>query len=86
MNKAERIKMVRAMDFIARCANDEDIIYDWLMCGVADGDCEFEDEHLETYIEDDNDFRDLMDCFLNRMLAVCKSGGLYCDKVVTKRG
>ena len=85
MDKTERIKMVRAMDFIARCSNDEDIICDWLMNGVADGDCELDDEYLETYIEDD-EFRDLMDCFLRRMLAVCKSGGLYCDKVVTKRG
>lgn len=89
MNADTRKKMVLAMEYIARCVNDEDVFEPWLMCGVADGDISKESFDLEEvgeyYIEDDN-FRDLMDCFLRTMARAKKSGGLYCDDVVTKEG
>ena len=93
MNKVERIKMVKAMEFIARNLNDEEIFETWLMVGVADGDIpygsltvETDDlENLETYIEDEQ-FADMMDTFLNMMQRAVKSGGLYCDKIVSKAG
>ena len=89
MNSINRKKMVVAMEFIARQINDEDVFEPWLINGVADGDISHNsldvNEVDEYYIEDDN-FRDLMDCFLRRMYGAYKSGGLYCDDVVTKEG
>lgn len=85
MRKAERIKMVKAMEFIARQINDEDVFDGWLISGVADGDIEYgdldsDDENLDWYIEDEH-FEELMQCFLRRMSAAKKSGGLYCDGI-----
>ena len=92
MNKAERVKMVKAMEFICRQVNDEDNIGAWLTLGVADEDIEYGDlevkdsdpEDLEYYIEDD-EFGDLMDTFLFVMKKCWKSGGLYCDGVVSRK-
>lgn len=93
MNKVERIKMVKAMEFIARNLNDENIFETWLTVGVADGDIPFGSltietddlDDLETYIEDET-FADMMDTFIHMMKAACESGGLYCDKIVSKPG
>ena len=90
MRTIERIKMVKAMEFIARNINDEDVFEDWLIGGVADGDIEYGDlsvadddiDNLECYIRD-QDFSDLMDSFLGLMKAAKKSGGLYCDEIVS---
>lgn len=91
----DRIKMVKAMEFIARHINDEDVFWGWLMEGVADGDiyygdlgatpadCADELPYLECYIED-RSFADLMDAFLWCMQRAYKSGGLYCDGIVSK--
>ncbi len=79
-----RVEVVKAMDTIARCLNDEDIFYDsWLVTGVADGDIEAaeSDEDLEYYCEDKN-FADLMGLFVRCMKRAFYSGGLYCDGVV----
>lgn len=89
MNTIIRAKMVLAMEFIARQINDEDVFDGWLMNGVEDGDIDYGsfnvDEVDEWYIEDEN-FRDLMDCFLRKMAAAKDSGGLYCDQIATKEG
>ena len=95
MNKVERIKLVRAMEYIARQVNDEDVFELWLTEGVADGDIEYgkmeaDDADLEKdrwsglnfYVEDSN-FSDLMETFLTLMRKAQKSGGLYCDGVVS---
>lgn len=94
MDKVERIKMVKAMEFIARQVNDEEVFESWLICGVGDGDIEYGDlvvnsEDLDGsgagyYIEDDDTFAGLMHEFLDLMKAACKSGGLYCDGVIDK--
>lgn len=87
----ERIKMVKAMEFIARQINDEEIFEcDWLTDGVADGDIDYGDlsirsedaEILEYYIRDDH-FAGLMTTFLFCMKRAWKSGGLFCDDVVS---
>lgn len=89
MIEVVRRKMVLAMEFIARQINDEDVFEGWLMGGVADGDIEYGSFNInevdDYYLEDDN-FRDLMDCFLRRMKRAYESGGLYCDNIVTKEG
>jgi len=90
MKKTERIKMVKAMEFIARQINDEYVFEEWLNWGVADGDIKYGDlicasqdeEDLDYYIEDE-DFGSLMSCFLACMSRARKSGGLYCDEVVS---
>lgn len=83
MNKDERLKMVSAMEFIARQINDEDVFEGWLMNDVADGDIEYgEICDDESYIEDE-DFEQLMQLFLRLMCRAQKSGGLYCDSVTT---
>ena len=91
MNAKERKTMVMCMEFIARNINDEEVFEEWLTNGVADGDIiydeiignfeETRDYVDEYYIEDDN-FRDIMTCFLRRMKLAYLSGGLYCDGVV----
>lgn len=88
MKKAERIKMVKAMEFIARQINDEEIFDGWLINGVADGDIEYgdlsgEDEEFDEYYIEDDAFKDLMGCFLRRMASARKNGGLYCDGVMS---
>ena len=85
MKKKLRTEVVRAMETLARCVNDEYVFEEWLMYGVADGDIEptTEDEELEYYIKDE-DFAELMGTFLNVMARAEKSGGLYIDGVVSK--
>ena len=87
MNFKRRVEVVRAMETLARCINDENIFDSWLMCGVADGDIneDTEDEDLECYT-DDASFAELMGLFLRLMKRAEKSGGLYCDRVVSKEG
>ena len=86
MARWERVSMIKAMEFICRQINDEDVFEGWLIGGVADGDIKYgdlgaNDENLDYYT-DDKDFSGLMACFLRRMSAANKSGGLYCDGVV----
>ena len=85
MNLSRRAKVVRAMETIARCVNDEEVFYRWLLCGVADGDIDDDttDEDLEYYCEDKT-FADLMERFLDLMTAAKRSGGLYEAKIVSK--
>lgn len=90
-NPAERIKMIKAMEYIARQINDEDVFEGWLMYGVADGDIRYGDldgsdieNTLEYYISEDSDFADIMDTFLRKMSQAYKSGGLYCNGVVSE--
>lgn len=91
MKAIERIKMVKAMEYITRQINDEEVFDGWLSCGVADGDIEYGDlsvtdddiDNLEYYTEDEH-FCELMELFLSVMKSAKKSGGLYCDGVVSK--
>lgn len=95
MNTVERIKLVKAMEYIARQVNDESIFEGWLSSGVADGDIEYGDLSISQddlsdawgvryWTDDDINFADLMDTFLWLMAKARKSGGLYCDEVVSK--
>ena len=87
MKQLERAKMISAMEFIARQVNDEAVFEGWLLSGVADGDIEYghlgDPDDLEYYMEDD-EFSELMALFLRLMGRAKKSGGLYCDGVVSK--
>ena len=79
----ERANMVRAMEEIARCVNNEDWFYGlWLTEGVADGDIKegTTDEELECYCDDDS-LKELMYTFLKLMQLARDDGGLYCDGV-----
>ena len=84
---ADRAKMVVCMEYIARQINNEDVFNGWLMCGVADGDIEYGDlryDNIEDYYIEDDNFKDLMSCFLRRMVGAYNSGGLYCGGIVSK--
>lgn len=90
MNVKERIKAVKAMEFLARQINDEDVFCSWLSLGVADGDIQYGDlsecegdADLDCYIRD-QDFANLMWLFLRKMSQAYKSGGLYCDRVLSQ--
>ena|GEM_PF-1303092 len=88
MNIQERVKMVRAMETIARAVNDEELFCaEWLTCGVADGDIDGTetDSELEWYCKDKN-FAELMETFLTLMEEAHNSGGLYVDGVGGKTG
>lgn len=85
----DRVELVRAMETVCRCINDEDVLMGWLMCGVADEDItpDTTDEFIaEQYCEDDEGFAELMDTFLRCMLSANKSGGLFCGRVVSNVG
>jgi hypothetical protein len=90
MNKIEeRKKMVLAMEYICRQINDENVFEGWLMCGVPDGDIEygsFDTDQIydEDYMISDDGFKELMSCFLRRMVGAKKSGGLYCGGIVSE--
>ena len=86
MNASTRVRMIRAMDFVARHLNDEDIFFGWLLNGVADEDYLNSDEYLEHTYCDDKTFAEIMDCFVRVMKRAYSSGGLYCDGIVTKEG
>lgn len=85
MHLNQRVEVVRAMETLVRCVNNEDIIESWLMCGVADGDIDeaTADEDLYCYCNDDNSYSDLMGLFLRIMSRAKASGGLYSDGVVS---
>jgi hypothetical protein len=82
------------MEFIARNINDGELFEVWLEVGVADGDIEYGDlsgefntdvpDYLEYYLRDDN-FAELMGIFTRLMKHVDRSGGLYCDGIVSGR-
>lgn len=85
MKLSVRVKMLRAMETIAREVNDEDVFEYWLALGIADGDIDGTetDEDLEYYCDDET-FADLMETFLDLMVAAKRNGGLYCDGIVSK--
>ena len=91
MNKVERVKMVKAMEFIVRQVNDEENINVWFTNGVADGDIEYGDfftetadlEEMEDYTEDE-EFSYLMAMFLYCMKNAYFDGGLYCDGILSE--
>lgn len=85
MNKVERTKMVKAMEFICRQINDEFVFDGWLMTGVADEDIEYgdlSDYPIDDAYTEDECFKQLMACFLRRMKRAGESGGLVCDDIV----
>lgn len=99
MDKIERMKLVKAMEMIARCVNNEEVFDIWLSLGVPDGDIKYGDL---TVTEDDIDpyycgaegwwseeeanehLAELMHLFLEVMHDAREDGGLYCDDVVSK--
>lgn len=85
---AERVKMVKAMEYIARHINAEDVMESWLTVGVADGDIEYGDlydnpDGVEWYVESGN-LRELMETFLRVMSRAKEDGGLYCDGICSE--
>lgn len=93
MDSIIRIKMVKAMEFIARQINDEEIFESWLYGGVADGDIDYADLSVNAETENDDfkyyisdkEFSDMMNLFVRLMARARKSGGLWCDKVCSER-
>lgn len=88
MNTVERIKLVKAMEYVARQINDENVFYAWLTDGVADGDFDYGDLDVkpddDDYYASDDAFASVMGAFLWCMAKANESGGLYCDGVVSK--
>jgi len=83
--KKTRADVVRAMDMMVSCINDETIIDSWLMCGVADGDIKADTTNEDIEImgyTDDKTFKDLMDLFIKLMYRAGVNG-LYCDGIVS---
>ena len=68
MNAEERVAVVRAMDTIVRCINDEDEVDPWLSNGVADKDYKGTDEHIAESYCDDKTLAHLMGLFLSIMI------------------
>ena len=85
MNTMERIKVVRAMETLARCINDGEVFMTWLYFGVADMDITetTSDMELMDYVTDDDHFAELMGIFLKCMSMAKRSGGLYVDGVTS---
>lgn len=83
MNILERAEVIKAMETIARCVNDEATFELWLISGVADGSDLRDPDEIAYYAEDKN-FADLMTEFLYVMNEAYKTGGLYCDGITSK--
>ena len=91
-NMEVRTKMVKAMEFLIRSLNAEDLMEDWLMVGVPDGDIEYGDLDVDEEavaedicnVSEDEEFAALMGTFLATMSLAYTDGGLYCDGVVSK--
>ena len=84
-NNKHRAEVVKAMDILAKCINDENIIDSWLMLGVADGDITSEtslEEIAETIYVEDKAFEELMTLFLKLMYRAGRDG-LFCDGIVS---
>lgn len=80
-----RADVVRAMDIMVSCINDEEIMETWLAVGVADGDINTETTNEE--IDDlgyttDTTFEELLTLFLKLMNKASKDG-LYCDGILS---
>ena len=99
MNGIERMKLVKAMEMIARCVNNEEFFDSWLAYGIPDGDIQYGDlnvteDDIDPYYcgkdgwfskeEADEHFSELMATFLELMSDAKTDGGLYCDGVVSK--
>ena len=84
MNIKYRASIVRSMEMLVRCVNEESLLDPWLMLGVADGDIDDNttDEDLEYYCDDET-FAELMQLFLN-LMSDAREGGLYADGVLSK--
>ena len=85
-NNNARAEVVRAMDTLIRCINNENYIDSWLSCGVADGDIRKDttnEEIAEMGYCDDDDFKALMTLFLKSMDKASRNGGLYCNGIVS---
>ena len=87
----ERMKMVKAMEYVARQVNNEEVFEDWLLDGVADGDIEYgsmdisaDDVETLAYYTENEHFSDLMKTFLRVMKYARLDGGLYCGGIVSK--
>lgn len=84
ISEIERARTVKAMETLARCINDENILDSWLMYGVADGDISNDTTIAEIVgmgYANEKAFSELVECFLRCMSRVRESGGLYCGKV-----
>lgn len=86
MDIKERITALRAMEFLARSVNNEELLEPWLIEGVAGGDIDENttDEELVDYVDNDEFFADIMATFLCIMHSAAKDGGLYIDGVVSE--
>jgi len=81
-----RAEVVKSMETLARCINDENILDRWLMCGVADCDITEEttlQEIIDMGYTEDETFCDLMTLFLRLMHKAGENGGLYAGGVVS---
>lgn len=75
----ERVKVLRAMDTIARTINNEDIFESWLVYGVPDEEIQpdTKDDELMWLVEDDEDWQEMLDTFSRVMYLAYKDGGLW---------
>ena len=82
--RMSRYILIKAMEIIVRNVNDESYLMNWLQDGIADGDIDYnsfgvsknEISNLEYY-DNDTEFRNLMNLFLDIITKVKKNGGLY---------
>ena len=86
-NDLERAEVVKTMDSLARCINDESQLMGWLCVGVADGDID-SDTTLQEIVDmgytEDGTFKDLMSAFIRYMHYAYENGGIYCNGIVSK--
>ena len=59
-----RVALIKAMNLIARCTNNEDLIDGWLMVGVPDGST---DEEIEEWADEQDTYLDFCEAFVNHM-------------------
>ena len=85
MNNHQRCMVIRAMETIIKTVNNTELITQWRVEAIADGDVRLDtsDDDMEYYIEDVA-FAALMDTFLQVMYKAKADGGLYVDGIISK--
>ncbi len=86
MDKKVRIGVIRSMDAIAKCLNDENSYLWWAYVGIPDGEIseKTKDEALEWLCDDDMFSELLLNfCRIFGMNETRATGFLQCDGVVS---
>lgn len=74
----ERVKVLKALDTIAKTLNDEYYLENWFSYGVPDGEIDdtTQDNYLLDYVKNDKDWQNLLDLFV-KLIRLASADGVH---------